>query len=154
MRAYYEDLKALFRRAGDAKGPVVVQIEPDMWGYMQQRHGDDARRVPVSVASSGMGDVQDLPNTAPGFAKAVLRLRSRYAPRALVGYHLSIWGTNKDIVISNEPDRAVDALAPARPLLPLARRELRRRLRGVQRPRLRLRAEPRRQARRRGVVGP
>ena len=106
MRAYYEDLEAFFQRASRARRPVVLQVEPDLWGYVQRntKH-DDASTVPAAVASSGMPDLHRLPNTVSGFARAVLALRAKYSPHVIVGYHVSIFGTGKDILDSHLSDR-------------------------------------------------
>jgi hypothetical protein len=40
-----------------------------------------------------------------------VKLRDTYAPNVLLAYHLSVWGTNVDIAISNPPDAQIDALA-------------------------------------------
>jgi hypothetical protein len=45
-----------------------------------------------------------------GFARGVLRLRDAYAPNVVLGYHISVWGTSDDIILSNPPDATVDAL--------------------------------------------
>jgi hypothetical protein len=31
MRAYYENLRAFFQQAATARGPVILQVEPDLW---------------------------------------------------------------------------------------------------------------------------
>jgi hypothetical protein len=111
MRAYYDDLRLFFQRAGAFREHVVLHIEPDLWGFMQQRaRGDDAATVPVRVGSSGAADVEGLDN-AWGFARAIVRLRNTYAPNVLLGYHVSIWGTGTDIGLQDPPDHQVDALA-------------------------------------------
>jgi len=112
MRAYYADLVNFYRRAASANGPVVLQLEPDLFGYVEQRaaHGD-AATVPAAVASTGLPALQGLPNTAAGFAQAVLALRDRYAPRVIVGYHVSIWGTGLDIHLSHPSTAQVDRMA-------------------------------------------
>ena len=111
MKSYWANVQALFTRLGQVGGPAVVHVEPDMWGYVQQRYGDDASKAPASVASSGVPGLGDLPNTAAGFAQAFVRLRDQLAPQVRLGYHVSIWGTNRDIAISNDADPEVDALA-------------------------------------------
>ena len=73
--------------------------------------GDDATTVPASVASSGDAALGDLPNTAAGFARAIVRLRDQLAPNVILAYHLSVWGTNWDISYSNNSNAEVDALA-------------------------------------------
>ena len=52
-----------------------------------------------------------MPNNASGFARAVLALRNKYAPRVMVGYHVSIWGTGKAIQGSPLTDSEVDGMA-------------------------------------------
>jgi hypothetical protein len=111
MRAWFEDLKVFFQRAGATGQTTLLQVEPDLWGYVQRQGGDDAAKVPAQVASTGMVDLRGLPDTAAGVAQAVVRLRDGYAPNVSLGYQLSIWGTGKDIAVSDEGDEAIDALA-------------------------------------------
>jgi hypothetical protein len=113
MRAYYEDLRRLFQRAGGAaQGPVVLHVEPDLWGYAHQRaRGDDPATVPVKVGATGLPEVSGLPDTLTGFAQAIVLLRDRYAPQVLLGYHVSTWGTGTDVLYADPPDATVDALA-------------------------------------------
>ena len=111
MRAWFEDLKVFFLRAGATGQPVVLQLEPDLWGYVQVARGDDASAVPARVAATGMDELRGLPDTAAGVAQGVQRLRDTYAPQVRLGYPLSIWGTGKDIAVSDEGDEAIDALS-------------------------------------------
>jgi hypothetical protein len=111
MKSYFADLKLFFQRAHDAGGPVVLHVEPDMWGYIEQVTGDDASRFPAKVAATGIDDVAGLPNTAAGLAQAVVRLRNKYAPNVVLGYHVSIWGTKTDITVQDPANKTVDALA-------------------------------------------
>jgi hypothetical protein len=112
MAAYYADLRLFFARAAGTT-PVVLHVEPDLWGYIEQATGtaDDATLVAASVASSGDPALTGLPNTAAGFARAIVRLRDQLAPNVILAYHLSVWGTNWDISYSNNSDPEVDALA-------------------------------------------
>src|SRR5690606_15927865 len=41
VRRVSNDIRKALQRLGRAGGPAVLQIEPDMWGYLQQRFGDD-----------------------------------------------------------------------------------------------------------------
>jgi hypothetical protein len=113
MAAVYNDLKLFFQRAGGFPGQtIVLHVEPDFWGFMQQRaSGDDAATVPAQVASTGVADVAGLPNSLTGFAQAIVRMRNTYAPNVVLGYHLSIWGTGNDIVYSRPDDQTVANLA-------------------------------------------
>jgi len=113
MTAYFNDLRLFFQKAGALPSQkVVLHVEPDFWGYMEQRSvGDDARTVPARVAETGLPELAGLPGNVSGFARAVVRLRDQYAPNVVLGYHVSVWGTNVDIALSNPPDATVDTLA-------------------------------------------
>jgi hypothetical protein len=52
-----------------------------------------------------------LSSNVAGFARAVAKLRDTYAPNVILGYHVSVWGTNFDIALSNPSDAMVDTLA-------------------------------------------
>jgi hypothetical protein len=100
MRAWFDDLTVFFQRAGAfAPNPVVLQLEPDLWGFAQKSGGDDAGRIQTATGSLA------------SVAQEVVRLRDTYAPNVLLGYPLSIWGTNVDVAIQNPPKQQVDALA-------------------------------------------
>jgi hypothetical protein len=112
MRAYFLDLRAFFARAARAHGPVVLHLEPDLFGYIEQRAaGRGAAVVPAAVAATGLPQLHGLPDNAAGFAQAVLALRDAYAPNVLVGYPISIWGTNLDIHLSHPSTPQVDRMA-------------------------------------------
>jgi hypothetical protein len=104
MKAYWSDLSLFYVRA-KGSGPVVLHVEPDLWGYVQQAaKGDDASTVSAVVPDG-------LPQTAAGFAQEVVRLRDRLAPNVLLAWHMSGWGTRHDIVYEDPPDRTVAAYA-------------------------------------------
>jgi len=112
MKDYYADLSLALQRAGDASGGgrVILHVEPDLWGYVEQRSADPSA-VPAAVASSGDPRLAGLPDTAAGFAQAVIRLRDAVAPGVTLGYHMSTWGTGTDPVQQNPSLGAVDRLA-------------------------------------------
>ncbi len=100
MKAYYADWTQLMRDIGKYGKPTLVVVEPDLWGYVEQAaadHQDDAAGVPASVASSGNADLTGYPDNAAGFARALLHLRDKYAPNAILTLHVSIWGTGTDL---------------------------------------------------------
>ncbi|HEU4978337.1 MAG TPA: hypothetical protein VFT42_05540 [Solirubrobacteraceae bacterium] len=78
MRAYYRDFALLMRRLA-GRGLVVVQVEPDLWGYLEQA---GARR------------------TAAGFAHRLIAIRDRLARNVRLAYHLSVWGTREDPIFT------------------------------------------------------
>ena len=80
MTAYYNDLKLFFQKAGAFTGQrVVLHVEPDFWGYMEQRAlSDNAATVPAKVSETGIAELQGLPSNVAG-----LRARGRQAARHL-----------------------------------------------------------------------
>ena len=111
MHAYYADWTLLMQRIGAAGQPVLVIVEPDLWGFIEQaavRAGtNSAASVPASVASAGNATLAGLPNTAQGFARALLTLRTHYASNAVLALHASPWGTLTDI--ASDPRTGLDA---------------------------------------------
>ena len=100
MQAYWADVETFFRRAKGAK-PVVLHVEPDLWGYIEQASSDDdAASVPAVVPDG-------LPQNAAGFAQEFVRMRDRLAPNVILAWHMSGWGTKHDIAIEDPPDRTV-----------------------------------------------
>jgi hypothetical protein len=89
MRAYWADVRLFFKRAHSAK-TVVLHVEPDVWGYLEQANA-------VALASS--------------FAQEFVRLRNKLAPNVVLAYHMSGWGTKHDIVYEKPPDVTVRAYA-------------------------------------------
>jgi hypothetical protein len=92
MRAYWADYSLLLRRVAQAAGTrlVVIHVEPDLWGYLEQAHA-------TALARS--------------FAHRLIALRDRLAPHVVLAYHLSSWGTDQDVTSSRFSLAQVDALA-------------------------------------------
>jgi hypothetical protein len=104
LRPVVADLTVALRRMQEGGARLaVLQVEPDLWGYAQQRYGEDAARVPVAVRASGGALAKGLRNDLRGFATLVTRIRNRYARSVRLAFPVSIWGTNKDIV-GSKPD--------------------------------------------------
>jgi hypothetical protein len=92
-------LASLARAAGQATGnkPVIFQLEPDFYGYMQQyRYAndhpqpDDPSAYPVALNVSGYS------NNLAGFGRRLVDVIHTVAPNALVAPHASMWATNND----------------------------------------------------------
>jgi hypothetical protein len=104
MTAYWADLELFLRRARGS-APVVLHVEPDLWGYIEQAAAhDDAATVPAVVPDG-------LPQNAAGFAQEIVALRDRLAPNVILAWHMSGWGTKHDIVYQKPADRTVVAYA-------------------------------------------
>jgi len=114
MNAYYANFKLLMQKAGAFGQQVVVHVEPDLWGYLQQRAGSgNASTVSASVASSGFADVAAYPNNVQGFGQALIHLRDAYAANVVLAIHASPWSNGGDIASSNSTTMNVVAIADA-----------------------------------------
>jgi hypothetical protein len=114
MKAYYANWALLMKKIGATHTTTLVIVEPDLWGFIQQsvvNGSNSAASVRASVASSGYGAVAGLPNTAQGFAWALLHLRDLYAHNAVLALHASLWATNIDIASSTDPNLNVAGVA-------------------------------------------
>jgi hypothetical protein len=113
MRSYFADVELFMLRAGAFRSStVILHVEPDLWGYIEQRAvGDQAATVPVAVSASGDPQLRGLPNNAAGLARAFVRLRNRYAPNVLLAYALSDFGTDVDIAADHPSVVEVEELA-------------------------------------------
>ena len=104
MNAYYANFVLLMKTAKAFGGQVIVQIEPDLWGYLEDRANNASpATVTASVASSGHPDVAGIPNTAQGFGYALLHLRDLYGPNVVLGIHASLWATRRDVATDTDP---------------------------------------------------
>jgi hypothetical protein len=105
MYSYYANFVLLMQKAQAYGAPVIVHVEPDLWGYLQQRAGRGGSPASVSarVAGSGYPDLAGLPDTAQGFAYALLRLRDKYAPNVVMATHASLWASMFDIATNTDP---------------------------------------------------
>ena len=111
MNAYFSDFKLLMDKARAFGKPVIIHVEPDFWGFMQMRNANP-NNLSAAVAGSGYGDVASYPNTMAGFAKALVGLRDKYAPNALLAYHISPWSsTYGDLSSSHDPNFNVGGAA-------------------------------------------
>lgn len=96
-------LSSLQRAAIQARGdkPVIFQIDPDFYGFMQQLSNDPANR-PAGVKPDDPGsfpvalNVPGYANTLAGFGKRIVDVVHGAAPNVLVAPHASMWATNKD----------------------------------------------------------
>jgi hypothetical protein len=85
MKQYWAQVRLFFERARGSK-TVVLHVEPDLWGYLEQASD-------VALASQ--------------FAQEFVRLRNELAPNVLLAYHMSGWGTKHDIQDEKPPNSVV-----------------------------------------------
>jgi hypothetical protein len=99
VQAYLDSLE---RAAHQAQGslPVIFNLEPDFYGFMQQLSNssspppgvqpDDPASYPVALSKTGYA------NNLAGFGKYIVDLIHTTAPNALVAPMASMWATNAD----------------------------------------------------------
>src|SRR6202000_875635 len=70
IRSYWADYELLLRRVGASAGThlVVIHVEPDLWGYLEQAHA-------VALAR--------------GVAHKLIALRNRLAPHVTLAWHIN-----------------------------------------------------------------
>lgn len=119
MRSYFGDFKLLMQRAKDFGKPVMILLEADAFGFLEQQSNGNSS-APAAIASTGMNELQGLPNTLAGFGLAFLQLRKAVgANNAVLGVHISAWASGKDIAafsvtdpLQPEVDKVYGFLAP------------------------------------------
>jgi hypothetical protein len=106
MKAYFANFKLLMDKAKAFGKTVIVHVEPDFWGYVQQASsGDNPASVPASVNSSGYGDVAvGKSDNVAGFAQTLVALRDKYASNVLLAFHVSGWSTSLDVGSNTDPN--------------------------------------------------
>ena len=106
MREYWHNVRVMYERLGEFDAPSIVHLEPDLWGYFQQK-SDRPEDVKVKVGSI-VPECKDLPEDAAGFGHCLLRLGRELAPRALIGLSASSFGAYKGK--ASDPARIADYL--------------------------------------------
>jgi hypothetical protein len=110
MYAYFDDWKLLMTKCAQAGGGVVVvSVEADLTGVMQQRsQNDDATTVPARVNASGHPDAAGYPDNFAGMYAAMAHIRDVYAPNVVLALDVSAWGAGDDVVIALRDDPNYD----------------------------------------------
>jgi hypothetical protein len=108
MRTYFGDFKLLMQRVKDFGKPVMVLLEADAYGFLQQQAGSNPNAY-AAIAASGMSELSTLPNTVAGWGLAFLKIKQAVgASNAILGMHISGWASGKDIAHYS----VTDPLAP------------------------------------------
>ena len=113
MKAYFANWVLMLQTIGAFGQPVLVIVEPDLWGFLQNASNgsNNAAEVPASVSSSGFADAAGFPNNAQGFAWALLHMRDKYARNAMLALHASSWAADIDIATYTGTSLDVAAVA-------------------------------------------
>ena len=95
MKGYFGDFKLLMQRAKDFGKPVIVLMEADGFGFLEQQTGGNSAAY-AAVKDSGLPELAGLPNTVAGWGLAFLQLRKSVgATNAVLGIHISALGERR-----------------------------------------------------------
>jgi len=108
MAVYFADFKLLMERVRDFGKPVVVLLENTAFAFIELAARHDPA-VPAAVASSGLSELADLPDTVAGWGLAFLRLRRAVgALNAKLAVDVALWASGLDLTYT-------DTSVPLRP---------------------------------------
>ena len=119
MRSYFGDFKILLQRAKEFGKPVVILLEADGYGLLQQQTSSNPNAY-AAIKDSGVPELAGLPNTVAGWGLSFLQMRKAVgATNAILGIHISGWASGKDLAhysltdaLSPEVDSVYNYLAP------------------------------------------
>ncbi|MFL6620446.1 MAG: hypothetical protein ACJ8MH_17700, partial [Povalibacter sp.] len=119
MASYFGDFKLLMQRAKAFGKPVVVMLEADGFGFLQQQANSNPNTY-AAIAASNVPELAGLPNTVAGWGLAFLQLRKAAgANNVILGVHISSWASNQEIAyysvtvpLQPEVDKVYNFLAP------------------------------------------
>jgi hypothetical protein len=97
MNKYWGQTRLMYQLIADLRGPVLINLEPDFWGFLAAKRPDhDATQVPAVV--NNQPECAGLPNTAAGLGQCLVQMGRQIAPKALIGFPPSFWsGTTAEI---------------------------------------------------------
>ena len=109
-KEYFTEFKALMTRAKAFGKPVIVMLEGDSFGYLENQSSNNPG-VMAAVASTNMPELASLPNTLAGFGMAFLAIRKSVgAYNVAMGPDTPYYAANGDIM--NFAPSDMDALQP------------------------------------------
>jgi hypothetical protein len=91
MATYWSNVRLMYQQIAAFHAPALVNLEPDFWGYSEQRatNGDPSTVAALVTANA---DCVALTNDAKGVAGCLILMARKYAPQAYVGLPYSTWG--------------------------------------------------------------
>ncbi|SDJ52859.1 hypothetical protein SAMN05444748_11553 [Variovorax sp. OV700] len=90
MNNYWAQVRLMYQRIAALGTPVLINLEPDFWGFVAAQAPDrDATRLAAVVDSQP--ECGGLPNTAGGLGQCLVQMGRKIAPKALVGFPPAFW---------------------------------------------------------------
>ncbi|MFM2244267.1 MAG: hypothetical protein RL071_341 [Pseudomonadota bacterium] len=91
MRAWWQGYTLALDRLGRSAAPSILHVEPDFWGFVQQRNpGRTPDEITVLVADV-TDDCGDVPDTLAGMGACLVRKARARSPGTRLGLHASTW---------------------------------------------------------------
>lgn len=110
MRQWFLAYEAFLKAAAKVDGPVVLHVEPNLWGFAQLE-AEDPSGTPAAVASTGLPELRGQPDDLTGFSRAVVAQRDRLARNVLLAWNLREWGAGVNLLEDDPSADEVEDLA-------------------------------------------
>ncbi|MGM9488569.1 RICIN domain-containing protein [Ideonella sp. YS5] len=104
LKGYMDDYRFFLKKIGTNQN--IIHLEPDFWGFIRVQSGDhpnDPHYVPAQVQSANPTDCAYEENSAAGLASCLIKMARTYAPKAVVGLHLTCWDWFEDDTATRGP---------------------------------------------------
>jgi hypothetical protein len=97
MTGYWSQARLMFQVIGSWSKPVLVNLEPDFWGYVEQQ-APSGNPAALAAYVNAEPECTTQPNNAIGIAGCLLAMGRKYAPNAKIGFPPSLWsGTSASV---------------------------------------------------------
>ena len=97
MNTYWSQARLMYQRIAALNAPVLINLEPDFWGYVSaQAPNHDPTQMPAVVNSQP--ECSSLPNTAAGIGQCLVQMARQIAPKALIGFPPAFWSASPTAV--------------------------------------------------------
>lgn len=84
MRAYWEDIRKMFEILQKYDKPVLLNIEPDFWGYTHRANPNPDSHF--SYVGTAIGECNNLGNTVKAMAGCIIQMARKYTPKVKIGF--------------------------------------------------------------------
>ena len=97
MNNYWSQVRTMYDRINDLNTPVLVNLEPDFWGYVYaQAPNHDATQLSAIV--NNQPECSWMPNSAAGIGMCLVSMARWHAPKALIGFPPAFWNGAPDVI--------------------------------------------------------
>ena len=84
MQSYWSDMQKLIKMLKTYDKPVLLNIEPDFWGYTHRENPNP--ELHFAYVGSILDECGNLGNTVAAMAKCMLQITRMHAPRVKIGF--------------------------------------------------------------------